>query len=73
MTRVTGIGFILGIGRVSSVLGPALAGWMFAAGLSRGQVSLFFAAAPVLAGLILLTLPKAENGAAQPTEALSRT
>ncbi|MBS4089816.1 MFS transporter [Pseudomonas rustica] len=73
LTRVTGIGFILGVGRVSSVLGPALAGWMFAAGLSRGQVSLFFAAAPILAGLILLTLPKAENGAAQPAEALSRT
>lgn len=73
LTRVTGIGFILGVGRVSSVLGPALAGWMFAAGLSRGQVSLFFAAAPVLAGLILLTLPKAGNGAAQPAEALSRT
>lgn len=73
LTRVTGIGFVLGVGRVSSVLGPALAGWMFTSGFSRGQVSLFFAAAPILAGLILLTMPKAKNAVAQSTEALPRT
>jgi benzoate transport len=71
-TRVTGIGFILGVGRVSSVVGPALAGWMFASGFSRGQVSLFFAAAPILAGLILLSMPKSKDNAAQPAVAHPR-
>lgn len=55
-TRVTGIGFVVGVGRTASVLGPAIAGWLFAAGWSRGQVSLFFAIAPVLAGVLLLML-----------------
>ncbi len=55
-TRVTGIGFVVGVGRTASVLGPAIAGWLFAAGLSRGQVSLFFAIAPVLSGVLLLML-----------------
>ncbi|MGF0237306.1 MFS transporter [Rhodococcus sp. IEGM1300] len=55
-TRVTGIGFVVGVGRIASVLGPSVAGWLFAAGLSRGQVSLFFAVAPVLAGVLLLAL-----------------
>lgn len=54
LTRVTGIGFVMGIGRVASIAGPALAGWMFSSGLSRGEVSLVFAAGPALAGLLLL-------------------
>lgn len=52
--RVTGIGFVVGVGRVFSILGPLLAGLMFAGGLSRLEVSLIFACAPVLAGLLLL-------------------
>lgn len=52
--RVSGIGFVIGVGRVFSILGPMLAGLMFAGGLSRLEVSLIFACAPVVAGLLLL-------------------
>lgn len=55
LSRVTGIGFVIGVGRVSSIVGPALAGWMFTKGLSRSEVVLFFSAAPILAGAVLLT------------------
>jgi MFS family permease len=61
--RVSGIGFVIGIGRVSSVLGPAIGGWMFAAGLAREEVLLVFAVVPVIAGLILATSrPAAAQG-----------
>ena len=53
--RVSAIGLIIGLGRVFSVSGPILAGWMFAAGLARLEVSLIFACAPIAAGILLLT------------------
>ena len=52
--RVSGIGFVIGVGRVASILGPMLAGFMFAGGLTRLEVSLIFACAPVVAGILLL-------------------
>ena len=52
-TLATGAGFVIGIGRVGSAFGPVLAGWLFAAGLSREEVSLAFAAGAALAGLLL--------------------
>ena len=60
--RVSVIGFVIGMGRVFSILGPATAGLMFAAGLTRSSVSLIFACAPILAGLLLflVTRPKPE-------------
>ena len=51
--RVSGIGFVIGVGRVFSILGPMLAGLMFAGGLTRLEVSLIFACAPIGAGLLL--------------------
>ena len=51
--RATGSGFVIGVGRVSSAVGPLAAGWLFAAGLGRGEVSAAFAACAVLAGLVL--------------------
>ncbi len=51
--RVSAIGFILGIGRVASGLGPYLAGLMFAAGMTRGTVSLSFAVLAVIAGVLV--------------------
>ena len=51
--RVSGIGFVIGVGRVFSILGPMLAGLMFAGGLTRLEVSLIFGCAPILAGLLL--------------------
>lgn len=55
LSRVSGIGFVMGIGRVFSILGPTLAGWLFGAGLTRAGVSLIFGVAPVVAGLLLLS------------------
>ena len=52
-TRVTAIGFVMGIGRVASGLGPYLAGLMFAAGMTRGTVSLSFAVLAVIAGILV--------------------
>lgn len=58
--RVSVIGFVIGMGRVFSALGPAVAGVLFAAGLTRSSVSLIFACAPIVAGLLLflVTRPK---------------
>ena len=54
LTRVTGIGFVTGFGRVFSVSGPAVAGVMFAAGLNRQGVSVIFGCLPILAGILLV-------------------
>ncbi len=51
--RASGTGFVSGTGRVSSAIAPSLAGALFAAGLSRAEVSIAFGACSVLAGLIL--------------------
>lgn len=53
LVRVSGIGFVIGMGRVFSAAGPAVAGLLFATGLTRSGVSLIFACAPILAGLLL--------------------
>jgi MFS family permease len=57
LMRVSGMGFVSGMGRVASGAGPGLAGLMFAAGMTRGPVSLVYGAAAVLGGLILATIP----------------
>jgi MFS transporter, AAHS family, 4-hydroxybenzoate transporter len=51
--RATAIGFVMGLGRVAAGLGPFLAGHMFAAGMTRGTVSLSFAALAIVAGLLV--------------------
>lgn len=53
LMRVSGIGGVLGIGRIFSVSGPAVAGLMFAAGLNRAGVSIVFGLMPVLAALLM--------------------
>jgi len=52
--RTSGAGFVIGVGRAGSALAPYLAGVMFAAGLSRGQVSLAFGGLAALAGVLLV-------------------
>lgn len=49
--RATGVGFAIGIGRIGSAIAPALAGWLFAAGLDNGQVSLAFGICAMMAGI----------------------
>ncbi len=52
LTRASGIGFVMGIGRVFSAFGPLTAGALFQAGASRGEVSLMFGACVILAGIL---------------------
>lgn len=52
--RASGTGFVSGMGRISSAIAPLLAGWMFASGLSKAQVSAAFGACAILAGIIIL-------------------
>lgn len=53
-SRASGSGFVIGVGRATSATAPYLAGWMFASGLTRAEVSAAFAACALLAGLVLL-------------------
>ena len=57
LTCASGIGFVMGVGRVFSALGPLVAGWLFAAGATRGAVASVFAVGCVLAGLLFITAP----------------
>ncbi len=57
-SRVSGLGFIMGVGRVFSVAGPAVAGRMFASGLGRVEVTTLFGCAPIVAGVLLLLAPR---------------
>ena len=63
LTRASGIGLVMGAGRVASAIGPALAGWLFAHGLSRADVSLGFAAGPVIAAALIWSLAARHVGA----------
>jgi benzoate transport len=54
--RGTATGLIIGIGRGGSALAPALAGWLFAAGLGLQQVAVLMALGSALAALTLLAL-----------------
>ena len=60
--RASGMGFVMGVMRIASAAGPALAGLMFAQGMTRAGVSLFFAVGPLIAAVLISTLPnKAGN------------
>lgn len=58
LMRTTGTGLVLGVGRLAGAAGPAIAGVLFSAGLTRWEVSAMFALGPVAAGLILFRLKK---------------
>ena len=71
LTRASGTGFVMGVGRFSSAVGPVLAGWLFTVGLNRAAVSVVFAVFAVLAGLILV-MPSSSSKAWRPLEAGAR-
>ena len=52
--RVSGMGFVMGLGRLISGFGPYLAGVLFTLGFGRGSVSVTFAAFAIAAGILLL-------------------
>ncbi len=53
--RASGVGFVLGIGRLGGAAAPALAGVFFSAGLGRGAVAAIFGLCAAAAGILLLT------------------
>lgn len=55
--RASGTGFVIGIGRLGSVLSPIIAGALFTAGLGGMNVSAVMAVPALLAGLLLITFP----------------
>jgi MFS family permease len=52
--RSTGAGFAIGIGRIGSALGPAIAGGLFSKGLMRGEVAGALGLSAIAACLILI-------------------
>jgi MFS family permease len=56
--RASGMGFVLGVMRIAAAAAPALAGAMFANGMTRAGVSLVFAVCPLVAAVLIATLPK---------------
>ena len=52
--RASGTGLVIGIGRIGSVLGPAVAGALMMLGISRGGVAIAMAAPALAAALLLL-------------------
>ncbi len=75
LMRASGVGLILGAGRIASAIGPALAGLLLARGVPRGEVSLGFAVGPLIAAAVIASLSRrpatspfryAEPGAASP-------
>ncbi len=54
--RAAGVGLVTGGLRVGSAAGPALAGLMFAHGMTRAGVSISFAIAPLIAAVLIGTL-----------------
>jgi len=62
--RASGIGFVIGIGRGGSAIGPVIAGSLFAAGSSLFTVSLAMGAGGLLAAamIVLLTRVQAKAG-----------
>ena len=53
--RASGMGFVMGVMRIASAAGPALAGVMFAQGMTRAGVSLIFAVGPLVAAVLIGT------------------
>ena len=55
--RASASGFVVGVGRLGSILGSYVTGWLFAFGMSRFEVSLVFASFVLVGGLTLVAIP----------------
>lgn len=62
--RASGTGFVIGVGRGGSALGPVVAGGLFAAGYSLLTVSLAMGIGGLIAATMLLLIPWAQRRAA---------
>ena len=54
--RSTGVGWAIGLGRFGAVVGPAIAGYLLAAGFTMSGVFLFFAVPMAVGGLVAYRL-----------------
>lgn len=61
--RASGIGFVIGMGRGGSAVGPVIAGGLFASGAGLFTVSLAMGAGGVIAATMLFLLPRAMRSA----------
>lgn len=52
--RATGVGFVMGLGRISGACAPAIAGGLFSVGIGRGEVGVLMGATAVMAGMLAL-------------------
>ena len=59
--RASGTGFVIGVGRGGSALGPVVAGALFAGGNSLLVVSLVMGLGGLLAAAMIVSLPKARD------------
>jgi MFS family permease len=57
--RATGIGFVLGMGRICGIAAPTLAGLLLSHGASRATVTQYFSVCALLASGVILLRPKA--------------
>jgi MFS family permease len=67
--RASGTGFVIGIGRGGSALGPVVAGALFASGASLLVVSLSMGIGGLIAATMLILLPWAQQRGQQPETA----
>ena len=55
--RASGVGFVIGIGRIGSAIGPLMAGMLLSAGLTSASVAIIMAVPSGLAALLLIKFP----------------
>lgn len=60
----TGMGMTAGIGRFGAIIGPAITGWMISTGNGYPGVFIFYAAAALLAVVMVLLIRKPEQPSA---------
>jgi MFS transporter, AAHS family, 4-hydroxybenzoate transporter len=63
--RATGIGFVLGMGRICGIVAPTLAGVMLYHGASRATVSEYFSVCAFIASGVILLRPKSRAAVAE--------
>ncbi|MBX2858617.1 MAG: MFS transporter [Cellvibrionaceae bacterium] len=56
--RAGGVGFVIGVGRGGSALGPVIAGFLFQMGMSLSFVAVCMAFGSVIAAIAIMSLPK---------------
>ena len=64
LLRATGIGLVLGAGRIAAAFGPAIGGILFKHGLGRAPVCAAFALLPLAASVIVAQLAPADRRSA---------